>query len=64
MDIITHLTKEHREAEGLMASLSESEPGPARNALIRELETALAVHMAVEEQFLYPIVVEPASLRA
>ena len=58
MDIITHLTKEHREAEGLMASLSESEPGPARNALIRELETALAVHMAVEEQFLYPIVVE------
>ena len=35
MDIITHLTKEHREAEGLMASLSESEPGPARNALIR-----------------------------
>ncbi len=58
MDIIEHLTQEHREAERLLAALKESDPGPGRNDLIRELETALAVHMAVEEQFLYPIVVE------
>ena len=56
MDIITHLTKEHREAEGLLNSLAESEPGTGRDRLIEELDRSLRVHMLVEEEFLYPIV--------
>jgi iron-sulfur cluster repair protein YtfE (RIC family) len=58
MDILEHLTEEHRKAEQLMEQLGLSEPGPDRSALIDELEEALAIHMAVEEQFLYPIVEE------
>lgn len=58
MDVIEHLTEEHRKAEQLMERLGETEPGPERRQLIDELEEALAVHMAVEEQFLYPIVDE------
>jgi hemerythrin-like domain-containing protein len=56
MDLIEHLTQEHREAEALMGKLSESDPGPERDALIDELDDALTVHMLVEERFLYPIV--------
>jgi iron-sulfur cluster repair protein YtfE (RIC family) len=56
VDIITHLTKEHREVEGLLNSLAESEPGAGRNRLIEELDRSLSVHMLVEEQFVYPIV--------
>lgn len=58
MDLLDHLTKEHREAEAMIAKLEETEPGTVRNQLIEELTTALHTHMQVEEQFLYPIVVE------
>lgn len=56
MDIIEHLIEEHREAERLMERLGQSDPGSQRAALIEELEEALGVHMAVEEEFLYPII--------
>jgi iron-sulfur cluster repair protein YtfE (RIC family) len=56
MDILEHLTKEHREAERLLGALGESDPGPERDALLEELTDALTTHMAVEEQFLYPVV--------
>lgn len=56
MDVLDHLTQEHRKAESLMASLAETDPGAERDRLIAELEDALTTHMAVEEQFLYPIV--------
>jgi hemerythrin superfamily protein len=56
MDVIEHLTEEHRKAEQLMERLGQSDPGPARDGIVDQLEEALAVHMAVEEQFLYPIV--------
>lgn len=58
MDVIEHLTEEHRKAEQLMQQLGASEPGAERDRLIGELEEALTVHMAVEEEFLYPIVAE------
>jgi iron-sulfur cluster repair protein YtfE (RIC family) len=58
MDMLEHLVKEHREAEDLIAKLEDTEPGQRRKELVDELAHALHVHMEVEEQFLYPIVVE------
>ncbi|MGY6501867.1 MAG: hemerythrin domain-containing protein [Acidimicrobiales bacterium] len=58
MDLLDHLVKEHREAEALMDKLSDTDPGAERDRLLRELIDAVHTHMEVEEQFLYPIVVE------
>ena len=58
MDILEHLTKEHRDVEGLLDRLESSEPGAERDRLIAEPVDSLGVHMDVEEQFLYPIVAE------
>ena len=58
MDVLEHLMQEHRTAEELMARLESTEPGRQRDQLVGELSQALAKHMAVEEQFLYPIVAQ------
>jgi len=58
MDVIDHLTEEHRKAEALMARLAGTDAGDERDQLVAELTDALSTHMAVEEQFLYPIVTE------
>ena len=58
MDVLEHLIEEHRKAESLMAALVDSEPGPERESTLDELEEALSTHMAVEERFVYPIVVD------
>jgi len=60
MDILEHLTQEHRKAEALMAKLAQSDEGPERQTTLDELREALTTHMAVEEQFLYPIVASVA----
>lgn len=57
MDVLEHLTQEHRQVEDLLAKLSEADGGE-RPALIDELERSLRVHMAVEEQYLYPLVAQ------
>jgi iron-sulfur cluster repair protein YtfE (RIC family) len=59
VDVLEHLTQEHRKVEQLFSKLSDAEEA-RRSALIDELEQALSVHMAVEEQRLYPIVAEVA----
>lgn len=56
MDVLEHLTHEHRKAERLLAQLAESEEGSEREQALSELESSLDTHMAVEEQFVYPIV--------
>jgi iron-sulfur cluster repair protein YtfE (RIC family) len=58
MDVLEHLTEEHRKAERLMEQLEKTDPGSTRDRLVGELTDALRTHMAVEERFLYPIVVE------
>jgi iron-sulfur cluster repair protein YtfE (RIC family) len=58
MDLLDHLTKEHRDVEQMIATLEESDPGAERNRLIDELTKSLHQHMEVEEQFLYPITAE------
>ena len=56
MELLDHLTEEHRKVEGLLDMLATSEEGPDREATLAELESSLSTHMAVEETFLYPIV--------
>lgn len=58
MELLEHLTQEHRMAQGLLDQLATSEEGSERMRMLSELESALSTHMAVEEQFLYPIVGE------
>jgi iron-sulfur cluster repair protein YtfE (RIC family) len=56
MDVLDHLTEEHRKAEKLIDELESTEPGKRRDRLVGELTEALRKHMAVEEHFLYPLV--------
>jgi hemerythrin-like domain-containing protein len=58
MDLIDHLMSEHRQVEDVLATLAESDPGEARDALVDEITIALQTHMAVEEEFLYPIITD------
>src|SRR4051812_6107084 len=58
VDVIEHLTQEHRKAEQLMDQLQGTDPGTRRDQLVAELTDALTTHMAVEERYLYPIVTE------
>ena len=56
MDVLTHLTQEHRKVEAMLAELADSEPGDEREESVADLEDALRTHMLVEERFVYPIV--------
>ncbi|HWJ62632.1 MAG TPA: hemerythrin domain-containing protein [Acidimicrobiales bacterium] len=58
MDVLDHLIEEHRKVERLIGQIKETEPGDERDRLYGEIEDALAVHMAVEERFLYPLIAE------
>lgn len=57
-DPIALLKRDHREAEALLKQLSDSKPGSRRNASVAKLETALTLHMQIEEQLIYPLVAE------
>ena len=56
MNVLDHLTQEHRKVEAMLGVLAESQPGDDREQTVTDLEDALATHMAVEEKFVYPIV--------
>ena len=58
MDLLGHLEQDHRAAERLMDQLDATDDPARRRDLLDELDGALATHMAVEEQFLYPIIAE------
>jgi len=58
MDVLEHLIEEHRKVEELLNTLANSEEGPERQQALGELESSLGTHMAVEERFVYPIVVD------
>jgi hemerythrin superfamily protein len=58
VDIIEHLTDEHRLVEALLDQLADSEPGNERRDLVDQLARMLATHMAMEERHLYPLVRE------
>jgi iron-sulfur cluster repair protein YtfE (RIC family) len=49
------LTADHREVEQLLEKLGKAEDSE-RPALVAQLDSALRLHMSIEEQLLYPIV--------
>jgi hemerythrin superfamily protein len=56
MNVLDHLIEEHRKIDALVAGLAELSPGDDREHALRELESALETHVAVEETFVYPLV--------
>ena len=59
MDVLEHLTQEHRKVEQLFGRLSGADKA-GRAGLVDDLEQAPSVHIAVEDQHLYPIVEQVA----
>lgn len=57
MDVLEHLTEEHRKVERLLEQLKSAEE-EQRADLLAQITDALDTHMAVEERFLYPIIAE------
>lgn len=55
MDILDHLTKEHRETLQTIDRLKDTDAGQERDSLLDELVESLETHMAVEERFVYPL---------
>ena len=56
IDPIALLKEDHREAVTLLKTLAASKPGARRNATVKKLDSALKLHMQIEEQFVYPLV--------
>ena len=56
MDILDHLTEEHRSVEALLRTLADTEPGNVRTKTFEALERSLTTHMEIEERYVYPIV--------
>jgi hemerythrin superfamily protein len=57
-DPIAMLKQDHREASVLLKQLAESKPGPTRRKNTEKLVAALTLHMAIEEELIYPLVAE------
>src|SRR5687768_12856855 len=58
MDVLEHLEEEHRKVEKIIAELEATTTAGEREPILAELGDALAKHMDVEEERLYPIVDE------
>ena len=58
MDVLDHLQEEHRKVEKMIASLEATTHAQEREPILADLGDALATHMAVEEERVYPIVEE------
>lgn len=58
MNVLDHLTEEHRKVETMLGELASSEPGTEREQTVTELEDALQTHMALEERYVYPLIKE------
>ena len=55
-DPVVLLKKDHREAEAMLKTLAASSPGVRRKSTLKKLDTALRLHMKIEEQDVYPLV--------
>jgi hemerythrin-like domain-containing protein len=55
-DPVVLLKKQHREAEALLKELAAGKPGARRRSQVSKLEKALALHMQLEEELVYPLV--------
>ena len=57
-DPIALLKQDHREAAAMLKILSDSKPGATRRKTTAKLVAALTLHMAIEEDLIYPLVAE------
>jgi hemerythrin-like domain-containing protein len=57
-DPMTILKADHRDVKKLLTSLGDSEEGPEREKMAAEVQSALTLHMRIEEEILYPAVAE------
>lgn len=57
-DVLTLLEADHRRVESILQALAESEEGPERDRLVKQLVASLTVHMEFEEQAVYPLMRE------
>jgi hemerythrin-like domain-containing protein len=55
-DPIAILKRDHREAAALLKELSDSKPGAKRRRTTEKVVAALQLHMAIEEELVYPLV--------
>jgi hemerythrin-like domain-containing protein len=55
-DPMAILKADHREVKANLKKLAESDEGPERDALCREVTEALTLHMQIEEQLVYPLI--------
>lgn len=55
MDALSMLEHDHRHVESMLKILAGSEPGPDREAMVTELTASLELHMAFEEEHIYPL---------
>jgi hemerythrin-like domain-containing protein len=57
-DPVALLKQDHKEAKALLKQLEQSSPGKRRAATVQKLDTALRLHMQIEEELIYPLVAE------
>ena len=57
-DPMTILKADHREVKKLLTALGDSEEGPERDKMTADVQLALTLHMKIEEEIVYPAVVE------
>jgi hemerythrin superfamily protein len=57
-DPIAMLKRDHREAAAMLKELAGSKPGATRRKTTDKLVAALTLHMAIEEELVYPLVAE------
>ena len=57
-DPFSLLEADHRQVEEILTALEDSEQGPEREQLVKQLTEALQVHMQFEESRVYPLVTE------
>jgi hemerythrin-like domain-containing protein len=57
-DPIAILKRDHRAVATMLKELADSEPGTQRRKVTEQVSSALALHMQIEEQLIYPLVAE------
>jgi len=57
-DPISILKRDHREAATVLRELADSKRGSKRRRLADKVAAALALHMQIEEELIYPLVAE------
>jgi len=55
-DPITILKADHREVKRMLTALAESAEGREREQMCQQVNTALTLHMDIEERIIYPVV--------